>query len=173
MAHRQSSSDSGATVKSMADEMTGSYSAQAEALFVRIRTACPTFVRIDDAEEPNWHDDTPLGYYRIARLADHLAQLAAEGRMALVAPVLALAEEALATGDKYTRDLVAVGLLEDLQADCLRIEGHVKLLDVRALLGPKSRAAWDELIGFWWGPPDLARKRLPPGSLPDEKPEPA
>jgi hypothetical protein len=124
-------------------------------------------VRSTTRPRPDWQDEPhPLDYVRDWALVSHLAHLAEDGRFDLVAPVLSVAEEALATGDKFTRDLMVAGFLEDLQNALLRTEGRVRLVDVRALLGPKSQAAWDELMQFWYGPTEEARKRLPPGSLP-------
>lgn len=145
------------------------YTPQAEALFEAFRIACPSFVAVDDAGRPEWEEDEPepLGYIRIAALAWHLASLAAEGRLDLVRPILNLVEETLPRADKYTHDLLVVGLLEDLQNACLQSPVPVRLVDVRALLGPTSRAAWDELMRFWHGPTREARRRLPPGSLPE------
>jgi hypothetical protein len=62
---------------------------------------------------------------------------------------------------------MVVGLLEDTQNACLQTEGRVRLVDVRALLGPASRADWDDLMIFWHGSASEARERLPPGSIPD------
>lgn len=70
------------------------------------------------------------------------------------------------SGDTYTSELATVGLLEDLQNACLQSKAGIRLLDVRELLAPKSKAAWDDLMTFWHGKPDEARRRLPPGSIP-------
>jgi hypothetical protein len=148
--------------------MRDSYSRQADQLFDRIRSACPSFVPVDDAASPEWQDEPyPLGYIRVAGLARHLVRLASAGGLTQIVPVLDIAEAVLVDGDEYTQDLVTVGLLEDLQDDCLRTDGRVRLADVRERLGPKSKLAWDDLILFWYGSPDEAARRLPHGSLPD------
>jgi hypothetical protein len=140
------------------------YTADSEAFFVRVREALPSFVPIDDAGRDEWTDpDGTLGYVRIAALAWHLADVAAQGNVAEVKLVLGIAEATLTSSDAYTRELMVVGLLEDLQNAVLQSEGRVRLVDVRALLGPASIPAWDDLMRSWYG--DGAQ--LPPGSLPD------
>ena len=61
---------------------------------------------------------------------------------------------------------MVAGLLEDVQNAALQSDGLVRLVDVRALLGPSSMRAWDDLVRFWHGSGPEARRRLPPGSLP-------
>jgi hypothetical protein len=67
---------------------------------------------------------------------------------------------------------MVVGLFEDFQNAALQSEGRVRLLDVRALLGPSSVKAWDDLMRFWHGSGPEAHNRLPPGSLPGEDQQP-
>jgi hypothetical protein len=144
-------------------------SQQIERLFEDIRTACPSFVHVDDAGKGEWTDEPhPLDYARMAGLTAHLVALAEAGQIALAQPVFDLAEAALHDGDDLTKDLVVVGLLEQLQADGIRTDGRVRIVDFRAMLKPLSLQAWDELMRFWYGPASEARKRLPPGSLPRE-----
>lgn len=145
-------------------------SPDAERFFERARVVCPTFGPIDDEGAKDWQDEpNPLDTIRAAGLAWHLSALAELGRLDLVAPVLDLAEETLVTGDNFTQAVIVEGLLEQLQSALLRTEGRVRLVDVRALLKPTCLTAWDDLMRFWHGPPDEARKRLPAGSLPDER----
>jgi len=145
------------------------YSADAERFFARARQLVPTFVAVDDDGAENWQDDDgPLGYIRIAALAWHLSFRAEIGAWEEIRTVLAEAEATIESSDAYTSELIIVGLLEDLQNACLQTEGRVRLVDVRALLGPASRAAWDDLMRFWHGSGSEARDRLPLGSLPIE-----
>jgi hypothetical protein len=141
-------------------------SAETDLLFERVRDVCPTFTSIDDARGDDWRGDDrsePLDYVRIAALAWHLRDLAVAGRLEAIVPVLDEAERILAGGDDYTRELIKVGLLEDLQNAGLQSDGAVELASIRERLGTRSQAAWDELMGFWHGPPDEAGKFLPPG----------
>jgi hypothetical protein len=137
----------------------------ADELLDRLRFAYPSFAAIDDEAADDWDSEPVLNYVRVGRLAFHLADLAGEEGVDTLRPALALAEDAIDTGDAYTRELATVGLLEDLQNACLQSKAGIRLVDVRALLGPKSTAAWDELMTFWHGKPDEARRRLPPGSI--------
>jgi len=144
------------------------YTPDAEAFFNRVREACPSFVRVDDDEAEEWQDDGgPLGYIRVSALARHLTQLAEHGEWGQVQVVLDDAERTMTSADAYTSELIVIGLFEDLQNDCLRSEGRVRLVDVRELLGPSSKTAWDDLMRLWHGPAHEARTFLPPGSLPD------
>lgn len=144
------------------------YTADAERFFERSRQLAPSFVTVDDHGAEDWQgDDGPLGYIRIAALAWHLARLAEMGSWDEVNAILDEAEATIKIADPYTSKLMVVGLLEDLQNACLQTEGRVRLVEVRALLGPASRAAWDDLMRFWHGSGAKARDGLPPGSVPD------
>jgi hypothetical protein len=136
-------------------------------LFELFRSACPSFVQEDDALLADWRGEPVPGYARASALARHLVELASSGQMASVEPVLALVERAIEEGDPYTSELAVIGVLEDTQNVALYTEGGVRLVDLRRFLGPKSMEAWDLLMRDWHGEADEARKRLPPGSLPD------
>jgi hypothetical protein len=138
----------------------------ADELLNRLRTAYPSLAALDDVEAAEWDGEPVPHYVRVGRLAFHLADLAGEERVDRLGPALALAEDAIENGDAYTRELATVGLLEDLQNACLQPKAGIRLVDVRALLGPKSKAAWDDLMTFWHGKPGEARRRLSPGSIP-------
>jgi hypothetical protein len=141
----------------------------ADELLNGLRMAYPSFAAIDDEEAAEWDGEPVPHYVRVGRLAFHLAELAGKEGMDRLAPALALTEDAIEIGDAYTRELATIGLLEDLQNACLQSKAGIRLVDVRALLGPKSTAAWDELMSFWHGHPDEARRRLPRGSVPETR----
>jgi hypothetical protein len=148
---------------------SSNYTADAERFFARARAIVPSFIAVDDDGAGQWQDDDgPLGYIRIAALAWHLTGRAEIGKWDEVKAILDEAEATIESGDAYTSELMVVGLLEDFQNACLQSEGRVRLVDVRALLGPASLAAWDDLMRFWHGSGTEARDRLPPGSLSDE-----
>jgi hypothetical protein len=139
----------------------------ADELLDRLRVAYPSFAAIDDEEAAEWDGEPVPPYVRVGRLAFHLADLAGKDGVDTLGPALALAEDAIETGDTYTSELATVGLLEDLQNACLQSKAGIRLVDVRELLAPKSKSAWDDLMTFWHGKSDEARRRLPPGSIPD------
>ncbi len=136
-------------------------------LFDLFRFVCPSFVPADESQLAEWHDEPIPPYIRVGGLARHLIDLASSGRLEAVKPGLDLVERAIEEGDADTRELVITGLLEDMQNLALQTDGAVHLVDLRALLGPKSMTAWDELMRFWHGEAEEAREKLPPGSLPD------
>jgi hypothetical protein len=138
----------------------------ADELLDRLRMAYPSFAARDDDEAAEWDGEPVPNYVRVGQLAFHLADLAGKEGLDALGPALALAEDAIDIGDAYTRELATVGLLEDLQNACLQSKAGIRLVDVRAILGPKSTAAWDELMTFWHGKPGETRRRLPPGSIP-------
>jgi hypothetical protein len=145
------------------------YTAAAERFFVRARFLAPSFVAVDDHGAQGWHDDDgPLGYVRMAALAWHLISLAETGKWDEIKAMFDEVEATIESADAYTSELMVVGLLEDLQNACLQTEGRVRLVDVRALLGPASSATWDDLMRAWHGSGSEARERLPPGSPLDE-----
>ena len=141
----------------------------ADEFLSRLREAYPSYAAVDDEEAADWDDEPVPHYLRVGRLAFHLADIAVKEGVHALAPALTLAEDGIERGDGYTRELATVGLLEDIQNACLRSKPGIRLLDVRALLGPKSMVAWDDLMTFWHGAPDEARRRLPPGSIPDPR----
>ena len=145
------------------------YTPDTARFFERARALVPQFAAADDDRAKDWSgEDGPLGYIRVAALAWHLAGLADAGNWDGLEPILAEVEKAIESADRYTTDLMKVGLLEDPQNACLQTEGRVRLVDVRALLGPLSRDAWDELMTFWHGSDPAMWTALPPGSLPGQ-----
>lgn len=119
-------------------------------LFEMIRVVCPSFVPLDDAQLEEWQDEPMPPYVRISGLARHLVDLASEGQVASLVPVFALVEHAIDQGQPYVAELAVVGLLEDIQNFALQTNGEVPLTELRALLGPKSSVAWDQLMRFWY-----------------------
>jgi hypothetical protein len=139
-----------------------------ESFFEQMDSLIPSWAVIDDAGTDDWHYlDQPLDYLRASALATHLVALAMEGRMDQVRVALDVVEKTLGAADGYTKGLMAGGLLEGLQDEGLRTKGRVRLVDIRALLGPKSTEVWDALLRYWQDHPSEARRRLPPGSLPE------
>ena len=106
-----------------------------------------------------------LFYIRAAALAWRLGGLAAAGKLDDVKPVLDIVELTFASEpDEYLRTLLVEGLIEDLQNACPQSDGRVRLVDVRAVLGPRSTAAWDTMMEFWHGPRQGRRCPLVPRS---------
>jgi hypothetical protein len=143
-----------------------------ERFFNRMRELVPSFVGVDDAGRPDWateEGEDDLDYVRIAALANHLVELSERGTSGPISHAFSVVEATLETADRKTTDLLVEGLLEDMQNACLRTNGRIPLVKVRALLGPLSRAAWDDLMVVWHGTSDEARSRLPPGSVPDDR----
>lgn len=143
-----------------------------ERFFNRTRELVPSFVEIDDAGRPDWlgeGGEPDLDYVRIAALAEHLVELSERGTSGPIRYALNMVEATLQNADDVARDLLVEGLLEDMQNACLRTNGRIQLVQVRALLGLTSRQAWDELMVLWHGPSAEARSRLPPGSVPGDE----
>jgi hypothetical protein len=89
-------------------------------------------------------------------LADINAAAAAQAAVARstddppsLGPLLDLAEETLRGSDAELRDLVVVGLFEDIQNYLLRGVGSTDA--VMTQLGPRSRRAWSALERWWEG----------------------
>jgi hypothetical protein len=151
----------------MSESSVSKYTPDAERFFRRVREQLPSFADVDDDCRDDWEDDDgPLGYIRVAALARHLTDLAGRGEWDKVKAVLDEAETTIESGDAYTSELMVAGLLEDFQNAALQSDGLVRLVDVRALLGPSSMKARDDLLRSWHGLGPEARRRLPLGSLP-------
>ena len=89
----------------MSQSPQSEYTPDAEAFFMRVREALPSFARIDDAGRDDWADaDGTLGYIRVAALAWHLRDLAARGDWDNVTRVLDIADATLDAADSlWTR----------------------------------------------------------------------
>jgi hypothetical protein len=138
-------------------------------LISRLLTACPELEeawaqeRTDDQEEP-------LPYMQAAALAQVVAAAYSRGQTACFPALFGEIESVVTAGTPEQRDLVVVGVLEDLQG-ALGWAG----LDADAMrewLGPNSLQAWDGLNEMW---KDIAKKKasgeLPPGPFDTQIPE--
>ncbi len=95
-----------------------------------------------------WGDAPDRGIYNDAAvIAHHLVDSFELGEISEFPAAFALLERCLVEGDEPVRELVMVGVIEDIQ----NIASHRSCgPDVFvAWLGPASRAAWDE-VNRWW-----------------------
>jgi hypothetical protein len=110
--------------------------------------ACPTVCPAWREHLDFWGDEPDRGVYNDAAvIAHHLVDSYERGDVLEFPAAFALVERCLAEGDDPTRELVMVGVIEDIQ----NIASHRQFgpgVFVK-WLGPASRAAWDEVIGWW------------------------
>jgi hypothetical protein len=95
-----------------------------------------------------WGDEPERGLYNDAAvIAHHLVDSYERGDLSEFPTAFALLERCLTEGDKPTRDLVMIGLIEAIQ----NIASHRPFGPgvFATWLSPASRAAWDEVIDWW------------------------
>jgi|GEM_PF-1425532 len=103
-----------------------------------------------DAYVASFEDDGTVDrHLRVGAIAHHLVDEARAGRRQEIEQAMAAAEEILSDGDSNARDLVRMDLFEGLQNICSHNDVAVSP-DVFVLtLGPRSRAAWDDIEAEW------------------------
>lgn len=111
-------------------------------------TVCPAAASAWREHLEFWGDETDRGHYNDAAvIAHHLADSLERGELSEFPAAFALLERCLAEGDAAVREFVMIGLIETMQ----NIASHRPFgPDVFVeWLGPLSRAAWDEVRGWW------------------------
>ena len=111
--------------------------------------ACPAICPAWRAHLEFWGDAPDRGIYNDAAvIASHLVDSFERGELSEFPATFALLERCLVEGDQPIRDLIMIGVIEDIQ----NIASHRPFGAgvFVAWLGPASRAAWDEVNG-WWG----------------------
>jgi hypothetical protein len=98
-----------------------------------------------------------LAYINVAAAAQEAVRRSATEAES-IEPMLGLAESTLEDADGELRDLVAVGLFEDMQNALLRGAGSPDA--IAGLLGPRSTRAWSALERWWGGRPECLGRSL-------------
>jgi hypothetical protein len=99
--------------------------------------------------------ENPRGYYNdVAQFAHYLVKRFESGEIGDFPKVFDLVEILLSNGSEYVRDLIVIGLIEDLQTiSSNRSIGRDALLP---WCGPLASEAWDQVIEMWRGKGSLA-----------------
>jgi len=117
-----------------------------------MRADIPGYAAAEDAEREIWmDDDQALFYPRMGTLVRFLTEAAEAGNWAPMQLALDYAEAHIDHDDTFTRELLLVGLLEDLQNTNLWRTDPSLVNEVPPMLGPVCRREWDALIAFWEG----------------------
>jgi hypothetical protein len=98
-----------------------------------------------------------LAYLNVAEVARAVCERSVTDATSLQ-PLFALAEEVLQTGEMELRTLIAVGLFEDLQNFLRRGPGSQET--IIAMLGARSKRAWDGVEAFWQGDVNAIKRAL-------------
>jgi hypothetical protein len=124
-------------------------------LMTLIARAHPEFEPRWKAHLADWGDDDRLPYIDISQYAHFIdEELFEEGHADRVRTALNSLEEFFLQGDEYTRDLIAIGFIEDLQNyTTSRPDGHDTVL---ALLPPILTKVWKFVDSLWAGKSNLA-----------------
>lgn len=90
-------------------------------------------------------------YVELGALARHLLGQLDQGETDRFPAVFGVVEQWIDKGDPYVVNAAVVGLLETIQNICSH--GPDSADRFLPWLGPKSRAAWEDLNSFWHGHP--------------------
>jgi hypothetical protein len=109
----------------------------------------------DPSFEPAWRefeaeakDESEKPYYwAFNSLARHLIACLQGGHTDRFGSVFDIVERLLEDGEKYVRDAVVVGLLEDLQN--LNLHDRTRPDQLEPWLGPLAAQAWADVEAFW------------------------
>jgi hypothetical protein len=115
----------------------------------------PAFLAVCPAIGPAWQeylafwgDQPDRGAFNDAAvLAHHIVDSYERGEVSEFPAVFAVLEACLAEGDEQVCNLVKVGVIEDIQNTASHREFGQSVFC--QWLGPLSRAAWDEVNGWW------------------------
>jgi hypothetical protein len=111
--------------------------------------ACPTFRLRWEQHLSYWGGEPAGGYNDIAELAHFVVEAHASGDTSYLPAIFQIAEEFLLSGHPLQKEIVTLGLLEDIQTiSSHRDFGRDAFV---SYLGPQSRAAWEQIARTWDG----------------------
>jgi hypothetical protein len=115
---------------------------------------CPSFRERWETRVKSWGSRERGDYNDIGELADHIVDLYEKGETERFSDIFDLVEELVNEGNQEVRDLMTIGLLEDIR----NIASHRPFGNSVFLswLGPTSRQAWFEIEEIWRGKSSLA-----------------
>ena len=109
--------------------------------------ACPELLKPFEQSDADDHADLP--YLQMGAIARYLGERLRRRETGCFASLFEAVEGCIIRGDEVTRNLVIVGLLEDLQNS--GVTGVTDLSRWRPYLGPTTTRAWDALERLWNG----------------------
>ena len=115
--------------------------------------ACPSLLPAWEEHLAWWQPEIPGLFNDVSVFAHHVVDSYAAGRTSEFPAFFGAVEHLLSHGDHATRELIVIGLLEDLQnVASHRSFGYGVFL---SWLGPASRAHWGALEAAWQGKTSL------------------
>jgi len=115
----------------------------------RLVAVCPEFSQAW-RKHLDWWDGEPAGEYNdVAALAHWIVEQMAANNLDCFPALFGEVETTLEAAGPRLRDLLVVGLLEDIQN--ISAHGAADPDIALAFLGPESRMGWFELIRSWHG----------------------
>lgn len=119
----------------------------------RFLEVCPSFAPRWEAHLAYWAGDERGDFIDIAELAHFIVEAYEKKQTEPFVAIFAAAEEFLRSGHPKQKEVITIGLLEDLQT----IASH-RTFGADAFvryLGPLSRSAWHEVARVWEGKSSL------------------
>jgi hypothetical protein len=110
--------------------------------------ACPSFAPEWREFCAEWAKATELPcYIAIGEFARHLSKVLANGDDEVLHRVFDVVERLILEGDRYVREAVIVGVIEDLQS--LHLHSSTKPEQYLPYLLPQTRRWWSKVAAFW------------------------
>jgi len=125
----------------------------ASTMMPQFLAACPAFAPKWEAHLAYWGDDGRGDFIDITELAHFVVESFKEKKTECFAALFDRAEAFLRTGSLKQREIITIGLLEDIQT----IASHQPFGSDAFLpfLGPLSRQAWNDVARQWDGKSSL------------------
>ena len=116
----------------------------------RLVASCPGFNDAWQAHVRYWEGEPAGEYNDLGEMAEWLVEQMAAQKLDCFPALFGEVEAMLENSSPELRDLLVVGLLEDIQnaSTNTNVDPDIAL----AFLGPQSRKGWFELIRMWHGP---------------------
>ncbi len=120
-----------------------------DAVVPLLLAACPSVLPAWEEHLAWWHPDVPGPFNNVSVFAHHVVESYAAGRTSELPAFFSAVEHLLSDAEPATRELIVIGLLEDIQ----NVASHQSFgYDVfLPMLGPAAREQWAALEATWQG----------------------
>jgi hypothetical protein len=122
-------------------------------IVLRFINICPELQKVWDDHLEYWGDDERGDYNDLSVLAHFIVDRYKEGNIERFDAIFALIEKILNTGNGKEKELITVGLIEDIQTIASNTPDGYRPLE--RWLGPTSMKAWANIEKLWEGKSSL------------------
>ena len=111
--------------------------------------ACLSLAQPWEEHLAHWQDEEPGIYLNAGVVAGHLVDLLDAGNLNELRAGFAAIESLLIRGDRDTRAMLIVGVIEDVQS--IGLSRGRNLTEFHPFMGPETAAAWERTLRYWKG----------------------